>query len=49
MLYPLIPIFLTQYLSSPATIVGIVQGFAEGSAYFVQGFSGWISDKIKKT
>jgi sugar phosphate permease len=48
MLYPLIPIFLTQYLSSPATIVGIVQGFAEGSAYFVQGFSGWISDKIKK-
>lgn len=47
MLYPLLPIFLTQVLKSPATIVGIVEGIAEGVQYTIQGFSGYIADKLK--
>ena len=47
MLYPILPIFITQVLNAPASIVGIVEGVAIGVQYTVQGFSGWISDKFQ--
>lgn len=47
MLYPILPIFLTQVLSAPASIVGVVEGVAQGTQNIIQGFSGWISDKLK--
>lgn len=48
MLYPVMPIFLTTVIKAPVSIVGIVEGVAEGTQYTVQGFSGWLSDKIKR-
>lgn len=47
MLYPILPIFLTQVLSAPASIIGVVEGVAQGTQNIIQGFSGWISDRLK--
>jgi MFS family permease len=47
MLYPVLPIFLTQTLNAPASVVGIVEGVAIAVQYIVQGFSGWLSDKLQ--
>lgn len=47
MLYPVLPIFLTQVIAAPASIVGIVEGLATAAQNIIQGFSGWISDKTK--
>jgi MFS family permease len=44
MIYPLLPIFLTQTLAAPATIVGLIEGIAVGTASIVSGISGRISD-----
>lgn len=48
MLYPVLPIFLTQYLRAPGSIVGLVEGIATATQYIQQGFSGWLSDKLHK-
>ena len=47
MLYPILPIFLTQILLAPAVVVGIVEGLAEATQNIVQGFSGRLADKIR--
>lgn len=47
MLYPILPIFLTQVLFAPAEIVGLVEGIAEAMQNIVQGFSGRLADKIR--
>ncbi|HSX48730.1 MAG TPA: MFS transporter [Candidatus Saccharimonadales bacterium] len=47
MLYPVLPIFLTQYLKSSGSMVGIIEGVATATQYIQMGISGWISDKIK--
>lgn len=46
MLYPVLPIFLTQILFAPAAVVGIVEGMAEATQNIIQGFSGRLADKI---
>ena len=48
MLYPVIPIFLTQTLKANVSIVGLVEGIAQATQNIVQGFSGSISDKLQK-
>ena len=48
MIYPILPTFLTQTLHAPATVVGLIEGFAVGTASVVSGFSGWISDRIRR-
>lgn len=48
MLYPVLPVFLSDILSAPAAAIGIVEGFATAAQYTVQGLSGWISDHLKK-
>jgi MFS family permease len=48
MLYPILPIFLTQTLNAGGSIVGLVDGFAQATQNIVQGFSGALSDKLKK-
>jgi hypothetical protein len=40
MLYPILPIFLTQVLHASGSVVG-VEGIAEATQNVVQGFSGW--------
>jgi len=48
MLYPILPIFLTQVLHARGSAVGLVEGIAEAAQNVVQGFSGWLSDQLKK-
>ncbi len=48
MLYPVLPVFITQTLKSPAAIVGIVEGIATATQNIVQGFSGTFADKFGK-
>src|SRR5215467_13229732 len=48
MLYPILPIFLTQTLHATGSVVGLVEGIAEATQNVVQGFSGWLSDKLQK-
>lgn len=48
MLYPVLPVFLTQTLKAGGSIVGLVDGFAQAAQNTVQGFSGGLSDKLQK-
>lgn len=48
MLYPILPIFLTQTLHASGSVVGLVDGVAQATQNIVQGFSGWLSDKLQK-
>jgi MFS family permease len=48
MLYPILPIFLTQTLHASGSIVGLVDGIAQATQNIVQGFAGWLSDKLQQ-
>ena len=48
MLYPILPIFLTQTLTASGSVVGLVEGVAEATQNIVQGFSGSLSDKLQR-
>src|SRR5262245_14049242 len=48
MLYPVLPIFLTQTLHASGSIVGLVDGFAQAMQNIVQGFSGTLSDHLQR-
>ena len=48
MLYPVLPVFLTQTLNASGTIVGLIDGFAQATQNIVQGFSGALSDKLQR-
>jgi len=48
MLYPVLPVFLTQTLKANGSIVGLVDGFAQAAQNIVQGFSGALSDRLQK-
>ncbi len=48
MLYPILPVFLTQTLHASGSIVGLVDGIAQATQNIVQGCSGWLSDKLHK-
>jgi MFS family permease len=46
MLYPILPVFLTQTLKASGSIVGLIDGFAQATQNIVQGFSGTLSDRL---
>jgi len=48
LLYPIIPVFLTQILDASGSVVGLVEGVAEATQNIVQGFSGWLSDTLQR-
>lgn len=48
MLYPVLPVFLTQNLKADGSVVGLIEGVATATQNIVQGFSGWLSDKLQK-
>jgi MFS family permease len=48
MLYPILPIFITQILKDSPAIVGIIEGAATAVQYIIQGFSGWLADKFQR-
>jgi MFS family permease len=48
MLYPVLPVFLTQTLGASASIVGLIEGVAPAVQNLAQGFSGWLSDRLQR-
>ena len=48
MLYPVLPVFLTQTLHASGSAVGLIDGVAQATQNIVQGFSGWLSDRLQK-
>lgn len=48
MIYPLVPIFLTNVLGAPVTIVGLIEGIAESTGSVFKVVFGWISDRLQK-
>jgi MFS family permease len=46
MIYPLVPMFLTETLGAPKSAVGLIEGIAVGTALIVTSLSGMISDHI---
>src|SRR3989337_2817942 len=48
MIYPLLPLFLTQVLGAGVVFVGLIEGIAESVSSFLKLFSGWLSDRLQK-
>ncbi len=48
MIYPLLPLFLTQILGAGVIFVGVIEGIAESLSSFLKLFSGWFSDRSQK-
>jgi len=48
MLYPVLPIYLTQTLKAGGGAVGLIEGVAEGTQNVVQGFAGSLSDRLRR-
>jgi len=48
MVYPVIPIFMTQVLKASTTAVGLVEGIAESTAALTKFIFGYISDKFQR-
>lgn len=48
MLYPVLPIFMTETLKASGSIVGLVDGFAQAAQNIIQGISGTLSDRLQK-
>ena len=48
MIYPLLPLFLTQVLGAGVLFVGLIEGIAESVSSFLKLFSGWLSDRFQK-
>ncbi len=46
MLYPVLPIFLTTTLGTPVSLVGVIEGVAEGTAGTSKIAAGWLSDRM---
>jgi len=47
MLYPVLPVFLTQTLKASGSVVGLIDGLAQAMQNIVQGFAGALSDKLR--
>jgi MFS family permease len=48
MIYPLLPLFLTQVLGAGVIYVGLIEGIAESVSSFLKLFSGWFSDRFQR-
>jgi MFS family permease len=48
MIYPILPLFLSQVLGSSMVFIGLIEGVAESTASILKIFSGWLSDKLGK-
>lgn len=46
MIYPLVPLFLSNVLGANKSLIGLIEGIAESTASLLKVFSGWFSDKI---
>lgn len=46
MVYPLVPLFLSNVLGVNKSVIGLIEGIAESTASLLKVFSGWFSDRI---
>jgi MFS family permease len=46
MVINLIPLFLSNVLGVRTSVIGLIEGIAEGTASLLKVFSGWLSDRI---
>jgi MFS family permease len=46
MIYPLVPLFLTNVLGVNKSVIGLIEGIVESTASLLKVFSGWFSDRI---
>jgi MFS family permease len=46
MIYPLVPLFLSNILGVNKFVIGLIEGIAESTASLLKVFSGWFSDRI---
>ncbi len=47
-IYPLLPLFLTQSLGASVVFVGLVEGIADSTAAVTKYLFGWLSDRLRK-
>lgn len=48
MVYPIIPLYLTQVFGATPALVGLIEGIAESLASLLKVFSGYVSDRFQK-
>jgi sugar phosphate permease len=48
MIYPILPIFLTQTLKASGSVVGLIEGITGATQNIIQGFSGALSDRLQR-
>lgn len=48
MIYPLIPLFLSNVIGVNKSVIGLIEGIAESTASILKVFSGWFSDRMGK-
>jgi len=48
MIYPLLPLFLTNILGANKAMVGLIEGIAESTASLLKVVSGYLSDRFRK-
>jgi MFS family permease len=48
MLTPILPIYLTEIMKVNGSIIGLIDGIAQATQNIIQGFSGYLSDKLQR-
>jgi MFS family permease len=48
MIYPLLPLFLSEVLGAGTLFIGLIEGVAESTASILKIYSGWLSDRLAK-
>ncbi len=48
MIFPILPLFFSQVLGLNKSLIGLIEGVAEGLSSFLKVFSGWLSDKLRR-
>jgi MFS family permease len=48
MLYPVMPLFITGVLGAPPSVLGLIEGVAEGTASIGKAVSGRLADRFKR-
>src|SRR4051795_7909678 len=48
LLYPIFPLFITSTLGAPASVLGLIEGVAEGTASVGKALSGRLADRFRR-
>jgi MFS family permease len=45
-IYPVLPLFLSNVLGAPVTVIGLIESLAEATSSITRVYSGWLSDRL---